>query len=100
MFDIGFWELLLILFVALMVIGPERLPRAARVAGHWFSRARSFLNAVRTEVDRQVHAAELRERLEQSEEAQSLRDAVRETRESLSDVGREHDGKEQKGPRK
>ena len=56
MFDIGFWELLLILLVALLVIGPERLPGAARSAGLWVRRARALVNLVRDEVDRQVES--------------------------------------------
>lgn len=54
MFDIGFWELLLILLVALLVIGPERLPGAARTLGLWVRRARALVNLVRDEVDRQI----------------------------------------------
>ena len=56
MFDIGFWELLLILLVALLVIGPERLPGAARSAGLWVRRARALVNLVRDEVDRQMES--------------------------------------------
>lgn len=54
MFDIGFWELLLIGLVALLVIGPERLPGAARTLGLWVRRARALVNLVRDEVERQT----------------------------------------------
>lgn len=54
MFDIGFWELLLIGLVALLVIGPERLPGAARTLGLWVRRARALVNLVRDEVERQA----------------------------------------------
>jgi len=43
MFDIGFWELLLILILALLIVGPGRLPTAARTAGYWFSKARRYV---------------------------------------------------------
>ncbi len=56
MFDVGFWELLLILLVALLVIGPERLPGAARTVGLWVRRARALVSLVRDEVDRQMES--------------------------------------------
>jgi Sec-independent protein translocase protein TatA len=49
MFDVGFWELVVIAVVALIVIGPERLPKAARVAGMWLGRARRTLASVKSE---------------------------------------------------
>ena len=46
MFDIGFWELAMLGVIALLVIGPERLPKAARVAGLWFGKIRGFVPAL------------------------------------------------------
>jgi sec-independent protein translocase protein TatB len=61
MFDVGFWELVLIAVVALVVIGPERLPKAARIAGLWVGRARRTLASVKDEIDRELKAQELKE---------------------------------------
>jgi len=61
MFDVGFWELVLIGVVALLVIGPERLPRVARIAGLWMGRARRTLVSVKAEIDRELKAEELKE---------------------------------------
>lgn len=61
MFDVGFTELVLIFVIALVVLGPERLPKAARTVGLYVGRARSALNAIRTEVEREAQLAELRE---------------------------------------
>lgn len=61
MFDIGFWELLLIGLVALVVIGPERLPKVARVVGLWVGKARNTLGSVKAEIDRELKAQELKE---------------------------------------
>ena len=61
MFDIGFWELVLIAVVALVVIGPERLPKVARIAGLWVGRARRTLASVKDEIDRELKAQELQE---------------------------------------
>lgn len=60
MFDIGFSELLLIAVVALVVLGPERLPKAARFAGLWVRRARSQWDSVKQELERELHADEIK----------------------------------------
>ncbi|RME34315.1 MAG: twin-arginine translocase subunit TatB [Gammaproteobacteria bacterium] len=54
MFDIGFWELALIGIVALLVLGPERLPGAARTAGRMIGRARRTLSDLRRELEQEV----------------------------------------------
>jgi len=64
MFDVSFWELVLVGVVALIVVGPERLPRLARTAGMWVGRARRTLGAVKAEIDRELKAEELRQILE------------------------------------
>jgi sec-independent protein translocase protein TatB len=61
MFDVGFWELALIGLVMLIVVGPERLPKIARTAGLWLGRGRRMLSAVKSEIDREIKAEELKE---------------------------------------
>jgi len=63
-FDIGFGELLLIAVVALVVLGPERLPKAARFAGLWVRRARNQWDSVKQELERELHAEELKRNLQ------------------------------------
>lgn len=63
MFDIGFWELLLIAIVALVVVGPERLPKLVRVTGLWVGKANASLQAVRSEISRELRAEELKQTL-------------------------------------
>lgn len=63
MFDVGFFELLLIGTVALLVLGPERLPRAARSLGLWLRRARAAWYAVRADLERELADDELRRSL-------------------------------------
>ncbi|WP_411852659.1 Sec-independent protein translocase protein TatB [Stenotrophomonas sp. LGBM10] len=60
MFDIGFSELLVIAVVALVVLGPERLPKAARFAGLWVRRARNQWDSVKQELERELHAEEIK----------------------------------------
>jgi sec-independent protein translocase protein TatB len=60
MFDIGFSELLIIAVVALLVLGPERLPRAAKMAGLWVRKARAQWYSVQAELEREMAAEEYR----------------------------------------
>src|SRR5574339_35289 len=60
MFDIGFSELLVIGVVALIVIGPERLPRVARTIGHLMGRMQRYVADVKADIDREVALEELR----------------------------------------
>jgi len=77
MFDMGFTEMMLIGIVALVVIGPERLPGVARTAGKYFARLRNFMTNVRADVESELKADELREMFEsQQKELQSLKEVV------------------------
>lgn len=73
MFDIGVGELTLIAIVALVVLGPERLPKAARFAGLWVRRARMQWDSVKQELERELEAEELKRSLQDVQA--SLRDA-------------------------
>src|SRR5690554_114327 len=66
MFDIGFLELLICGVIALLVLGPERLPTAARAAGRWVGGARRMVNQFTSELDRQLKAEELRKELSEA----------------------------------
>ena len=73
MFDIGFSELLVIGVVALIVIGPERLPRVARTLGHLMGRMQRYVADVKADINREVELDELRK----------MRDSVQETATSI-----------------
>lgn len=60
MFDIGFTELLVIGVVALLVIGPERLPKVARTAGAWMGRLNRYVSEVKGDINRELRMEELR----------------------------------------
>ena len=64
MFDVGFSELVLMAIVALVVLGPEKLPHAARVAGAWVGRIRRTVSNMQAEIEREVSAQEMRDRLQ------------------------------------
>lgn len=63
MFGISFSELLLVALVALLVLGPERLPGAARTAGLWIGRIKRSFNSIKEEVEREIGADEIRRQL-------------------------------------
>lgn len=77
MFGIGFSELLLVAVIALLVLGPERLPKAARFAGLWVRRARAQWYSVKSELERELATEDLRRSLSaQSDELNAIaRDA-------------------------
>ena len=77
MFDMGFTELMIIGIVALIVIGPERLPGVARTAGKYLGKLRRFMTDVKADVESELRADELREMLsKQQDEIQSLKEVV------------------------
>ncbi len=89
MFDIGFGELLLIAVVALVVLGPERLPKAARFAGLWVRRARNQWDSVKQELERELHAEEIKRNLQ--DVRQSMQQAETELRDQARSVQGEAD---------
>lgn len=66
MFDIGFFEICLIGIIALIVIGPEKLPRVARTTGLWLGKVRATVRTVKHDIDEQLRADELKQSLEQA----------------------------------
>jgi sec-independent protein translocase protein TatB len=83
MFDIGFSELLVIAVVALIVIGPERLPKVARTAGHLFGRLQRYVNDVKADIQREMELDELKKLRSEFE------DAARSVEQSVNEVGQD-----------
>ncbi len=82
MFDVGFSELCLIGLISLLVIGPERLPKVARLAGFWLGKTRSMVASVKEEIKLELQAEEMRQIFkEQSglDEAQKIFDETSNT---------------------
>lgn len=78
MFDIGFSELMVIGIVALLVIGPERLPKVARTLGHLLGRAQRYVNDVKSDINREMQLDELKKLQAQvADSARSFEDSVR-----------------------
>ena len=86
MFDMGFTEMMLIGIVALIVIGPEKLPGVARTAGKYFGRLKRFVTTVRADVEQELRADELREILSrQQQELNSLKDSISDSGKAIED---------------
>ncbi len=78
MFDIAFSELLVIGVVALVVIGPERLPKVAKTLGHLLGRAQRYVNDVKSDINREIQLDELKKLQAQvTESARELESSVR-----------------------
>jgi sec-independent protein translocase protein TatB len=106
MFDVGFSELMMIAVVALVVIGPERLPKVARTLGHLFGRLQRYVNDVKADISREMELDELRKFKDEFQEtAQSVESGLRnemagaestissiahETEATVADLGLEH----------
>ncbi len=89
MFDVGFFELLLLGLVALLVIGPERLPRVARTAGMWIGRGRRVLQSVKADIEREIRAEELKRILNEQAASTPVHEILDETRGALDEVKKE-----------
>lgn len=87
MFDVGFSELVMVGLIALLVIGPERLPKAARIAGYWVGKTRSTIANVKAEIKQELHAEEMRQLLNQQESiASELQQIASETETAVEDI--------------
>ncbi len=64
MFEIGFSELVMIGLVTLLVVGPERLPKVARLAGFWLGKTRAMMASVKMEIQQELHAEDVRQLLQ------------------------------------
>ena len=84
MFDVGFQEITLIGLIALIVVGPERLPRMARTIGLWMGKIRYYVGQVKSDIDREVRAQELKEMLDKpARELDELKSVAEETKGTL-----------------
>lgn len=79
MFEIGFTELMLVGVIALLVLGPERLPKAAATAGRWIGQAKRTMSGIKTQIEREMDTEQLRQELDR----QPLLQLERELREGI-----------------
>ena len=95
MFDIGFWELAVIGIVALLVIGPDRLPAVARTTGLWISKIRRMISSVKDDISKELKAEELKRLMEEQKSSNAIHEFIEETKSELSLESLEQDTKPQ-----
>ncbi|GHE22316.1 Sec-independent protein translocase protein TatB [Halomonas urumqiensis] len=84
MFDIGFLELLIIGVVGLLVLGPERLPKAARTTGLWIGKIKRSVSGMQREISAQLEAEELRQKL--NEQQKKLDESVNQVKRGVEGI--------------
>ncbi|CAH0991835.1 Sec-independent protein translocase protein TatB [Sinobacterium norvegicum] len=86
MFDIGFTELLMIGVIALVVLGPERLPHAVRTTSRWLGKIRSMFNQVKDQIEKELDADEIRQQIHNESIMQQLDKGKNDADASLDDI--------------
>ncbi|MFA0810469.1 Sec-independent protein translocase protein TatB [Microbulbifer epialgicus] len=89
MFDIGFFELLLVAVVGLLVVGPERLPDAIRTTARWWSGLKRTLHSAREELEKEVGADDIRRELHNERILREIEESRREMERTFSETNRE-----------
>jgi len=87
MFDIGFAELLVIAVLGLLILGPERLPGAIRTTSLWIGRLRRSFNDIRSEIEKEVGADEIRRQLHNESILASLKETKNSVNKELNSAG-------------
>ena len=90
MFDIGFTEIMVVMLVALLVIGPERLPGLARKAGLLMGKAKRFIGSVKADIDRELAAEDLKRIIKEQKEASGIHEIIEETKGTLNEAKQEY----------
>ncbi len=86
MFDSGFLELLVVGIIALMVVGPERLPEVAAKAGKFIGKMKAFVATTREDIEKEIRSDELQSMLnQQKDEISELRDMMQNTKSDVSE---------------
>ena len=86
MFDVGFLEISVVFVVALIVVGPEKLPGLARSVGLYVGKARRYADFVRREIESEVRSAELKDIVKKPALIEEVKDTLNETAQTLKDV--------------
>ena len=86
MFEVGFSELCMVALVAILVIGPEKLPQVARIAGFWLGKSQRMIAKLKAEAQAELRAAELPPLLDPHTELKQLQDLLSDTDSAIASV--------------
>ena len=85
MFDVGFSEVVIIAIIALVILGPERLPKVARTLGFWVGKARRMVADVKADIDREMRESELADLRKLGDEITDVKDEIEKTSSDAAD---------------
>jgi len=86
MFDVGFWEFALIGVIALIIVGPERMPGIARTAGKYAGKAKRFIAKIQDDVSEELEVDKLKEQLNAMDKDANIVEIFDETKQAISDI--------------
>ncbi len=86
MFDIGFWEFALIGVIALVVVGPERMPSIARAAGKYAGKAKRFIAKIQEDVSEELEVDKFKEQLSAMDKDANIVEILDETKKDINDI--------------
>ena len=86
MFDVGFWEFALIGVIALIIVGPERMPGIARTAGKYAGKAKRFIAKIQDDVGEELEVDKLKEQLNAMDKDANIVEIFDETKQTISDI--------------
>jgi sec-independent protein translocase protein TatB len=89
MFDIGFWELGIIGLVALVVIGPERLPGVARTVGRWVGGGRRMISALKEDIEKEIDIEELKQAVQKETRGNVVEELVGDVQQTVGELNRD-----------
>jgi len=86
MFDVGFWEFALIGVIALIIVGPERMPGIARAAGRYVGKAKSFIAKIQDDVSDELEVEKFKEQLSSMDKDSNIIEIFDETKDTINDI--------------
>lgn len=91
MFDIGFFEIVIVGIIALLVLGPEKLPGTIRTLSLWIGRLRRSFNSIKQDIEREIGADEIRRQLRNEEIMEKFRNTQAQVQDSIKSIKKETD---------
>ncbi len=89
MFDFGYWEIVVIFVITLIVVGPEKMPALARKAGLYAGKIKKFVSKIQNDINNEIKSEELKEQLTIKDEESSLSQTVEEAKSSIDEIKKE-----------
>ena len=89
MFDFGYWEIVVIFVITLIVVGPEKMPALARKAGLYAGKIKKFVSKIQNDINNEIKSEELKEQLTIKDEESLLSQTVEEAKSSIDEIKKE-----------